>query len=143
MILKFLAGAMGVMLAEVGTTSGGRKVGSGVRAVGSALVMSSLGALGPPQGRRKSGLGCWRCGCTRRARGLVGGALGTLAFKGWAEDEQPPKGPRAGTGNERQGGKMADPEAAGVVGLSHLSVPHSGGLLYPQILGSHPAHLRQ
>lgn len=60
MILKFLAGAIGAMLAEVGTTSGGRKVGSG--AEGSALVMSSLGALGHPRDRRKSSLGCWRCG---------------------------------------------------------------------------------
>lgn len=53
MILKFLAGAMGVMLAELGTTSGGRKAGSGERAVGSALVMSSLGALGPRPGQKK------------------------------------------------------------------------------------------
>lgn len=79
----------------------------------------------------------------KKNKGLVGGALGTLAFKGWAEEEQPSKGPRAGTGNERQGGKMADPGNSRSGGPLPRECTKQRGLLYTQILGSHPASLRQ
>lgn len=141
MIPKFLAGAIGVMLAELGTTGGGRKVGSGVRVVGSALVLSSLGALGQPWAKESVAWRHWRCGCTRRARSLDG--------EPWApwhlRDGQRKNSPRRTTGRNRQPRtRRADglvPEAAEVLGLPHLRVPNRVGLLYTQILGSHPASL--
>lgn len=129
------------MLAEVDTTAGGRKVGSGARGVGLALIMSSLGACGHPRAEGSIAWGCWRCGCTKRARSLDGGTLGTLAFKGWAEEKQPPKDPRQEQATREKEADGLVLEAAGVLGLSHLSVSNRVGLLYTQILETHPGSL--
>lgn len=127
MILKVLAGTIGAMLAEVGTTSGGRKVGSGARAVGSALVMSSLGALGHPRGRRKSRLGCWRCGCTRRTRAWWGEPWAPWHLRDGQRKNSPQKDPGQEQATRDKEGRWLILETAGVVGLSHVSVPNSGG----------------
>lgn len=99
----------------------GRKVGSGERVVGSALVTSSLDAIGH-QGRRKCSLGCWRCGWLVDER-----ALDTLTFKGWAEEEQPPKDPGQEQAARDKEGRSADPGSSRSRGALPLEYTKQSG----------------
>lgn len=97
-IPKFLAGAPGTMLAEVGTPE---------RAVGSALVMSSLGTLGHPGPEESLAWGRGGIWIYKKSD-RFGETLGTLAFKGWAADAQPPKDPGQAQGPRDKEGRWAD-----------------------------------
>lgn len=101
-------------------------MGSGVRVVGSALVMSSLGALGHPWAKENV---AWRCGCTRRARSLDGGTLGTLAFKGWAEEKQLPKDHRQEQATKDKEGRWAGPGSSRSGGAPPLECTKQSGVI--------------
>lgn len=81
-------------------------MGTPERVVGSALVMSSLGTLGHP-GQKKvqpGELEVWMYKKSDR----FGETLGTLAFKGRAADEQPPKDPGQAQASRDKEGRWAD-----------------------------------
>lgn len=84
----------------------GEGEGSGFWGKGDGVSFGHVksGCCWPPKGGIKSSLGCGRGRCTRGARGSDGVALGTLAFKGQAEEERSPKVPRLELAARGQGG---------------------------------------
>lgn len=83
----------------------------------------------PCKGGIKSSLGCRRGGYTKGARGLDGGALGTLALKGWAEEEQPPKDPSEELHARGKEGRQAGPGCQGCGGALTTECAKQNGVL--------------